>query len=596
MCGMKLKGLTVVFASLVMLSLGAASLPVSAGLRAEWNGATLRIVDDARGETLFRIPGARLMLPSFATNAEASVTVAADGLRVAYAHPLLARGEATLRPVASGLALAATFVPKADVVMNRLELFPRGAETTCYELRNFKNSQGTPAVWPRVPLQCNPFRINTYSKDWQFAPHPTAMLFARNPAQVIVGATCAPVGGYGLYAEGKKGVFDGFWLDYGPGEWGWKIRAGEEWKSPEFRLLLDRTDDAFHAYAKFGEMLVADGFVKDPATRPFVAWHHDNVYCTWNDQSHLSGYVPDADLQKQSKANPSLRNKSWVVLTEKLVRDAADIIEREKLPFKTILIDGGWMYNTMDFRADASRFPDFRGLVDDLHARGFKVIVWWTWSEIRDAGCEAAIGVRNTMLNGKRNCHGRMMADFSKKSAQEEYLKPLMRRLFSSEPGCYDLDGVKTDYQADKIHPDLPAEDPAWRGEENYFRHLYALFTSEMRRYKPDACHIGCAGNYFLAEYIDMNRTYDVGTDNPAEHENRAKMLVATAPGVQPVWDLPSWTAGNWGDYVSALKRRDEPIHVGRLFKIADDGEIRDIGPADFERYRQLPSAPGRRR
>ena len=42
--------------------------------------------------------------------------------------------------------------------------------------------------------------------------------------------------------------------------------------------------------------------------------------------------------------------------------------------------------------------------------------------------------------------------------------------------------------------------------------------------------------------------------------------------------------------------RRDEPIHVGRLFKIADDGEIRDIGPADFERYRQLPPAPGRRR
>ena len=66
-------------------------------------------------------------------------------------------------------------------------------------------------------------------------------------------------------------------------------------------------------------------------------------------------------------------------------------------------------------------------------------------------------------------------------------------------------------------------------------------------------------------------------------------------PGVQPVWDLPSWTAGNWPDYVEALRRRDEPVHIGRLFKTRDEDGVRDVGPADFVRYRQLDPAPGRR-
>lgn len=263
------------------------------GLDLAWADGDLRLVDAARGETLFRIPEGRLMTPSFAADARATVVQEPDGVRIVYSHPSLVSGEVRLKKVATGLSLAAAFAPKDDVVLNRLNVFPKGTTTACYEIKNFKNIHATSAVRPQVLLGGETFAINTYSKDWQFAPHPTAMLFTRNPAQVLVGATCAPVGGYGLYAEGAKSEIDAFYLDYGPDAWGWRIRAGETWTSPESRIVLDHSNDPFRAWANFGDVLVREGLVPDPAKRPFVPWHHDNVYCTWHDQTLLSGYIPD---------------------------------------------------------------------------------------------------------------------------------------------------------------------------------------------------------------------------------------------------------------------------------------------------------------
>ena len=49
--------------------------------------------------------------------------------------------------------------------------------------------------------------------------------------------------------------------------------------------------------------------------------------------------------------------------------------------------------------------------------------------------------------------------------------------------------------------------DPSWRGEEIFFLKMTELCYREMRRHKPDALHLGCAGHYWLAEFIDLNRT-----------------------------------------------------------------------------------------
>lgn len=72
------------------------------GLDLAWAGGDLRLVDAARGETLFRIPEGRLMTPSFAADARATVMQEPDGVRIVYSHPSLVSGEARLKKVATG--------------------------------------------------------------------------------------------------------------------------------------------------------------------------------------------------------------------------------------------------------------------------------------------------------------------------------------------------------------------------------------------------------------------------------------------------------------------------------------------------------------
>lgn len=159
---------------------------------------------------------------------------------------------------------------------------------------------------------------------------------------------------------------------------------------------------------------------------------------------------------------------------------------------------------------------------------------------------------------------------------------------------------MKTDFQADKVHDDLQPEDPSWRGEENYFVHVYRLFMKELRKNKPDAMHIGCAGDYFLSEYIDINRTYDIASDNHMEHVNRAKMLFATNPGTPVVFDMHNGLE-NFEDFLSAAREMGCPVHIGRVFKMPpnvlidtnSDGKLKEqpIAPETYELMRKYLSS-----
>ncbi len=526
-------------------------------------GNDIELIDLKRDERLFIVPGAKLLLPSFATNAVlASAVREGESISLTFTDATLTDGCVTIAKRAEeGFLLSGSFTPRRAVEINRLDLCAPGARTTCVAVRNFRHVLHSATMAPEVVLG-NAFATDTYSKDWQFAPHPTTMLFTRGDANLFWGATCPPVGGYGLYIHGKRFIFDGFYLDYGQTPNGVQVAAGETWRTPGFRLFLERGGTPYDVHRRFGEILAREGYIPDPSKKKIFAWHRENMACTWGDQYTQVGTLPPPDLKEQSMMDRDGVKPSWRPLTTELVRKEVEVIEREKLPVRTILIDGGWSRNVCDFRAAPERFPHFRELVDELHARGFKVVVWWSWAEVRNAACEAAVGEEHLIGKGKRrDCHGRAVIDFSLKSTQEEYLKPMFRRLFSSEPGCYDLDGIKTDYQADKVHPDMQPSDPAWRGEENYFFHLYQLFFTEMRRWKPDAVHVGCAGNYFLAQFIDVNRTYDINDYSVESHLNRARMLEATAPNVLPVIDIHAFRNGR-KELLRQAREKGYPHHL----------------------------------
>ena len=407
------------------------------------------------------------------------------------------------------------------------------------------------------------FETTTYSNDWQFSPHPTALLLRKNSVSLFVGVLDLQAS-FGMRLSGHRGVVQKWDVDFGDQPHGLCLNRGERFRSGRFRIFLRENFTVHQMYSEFGRMLIKESRIADPAGKSFSDWWQEPIYCTWGDQSLIANKCVEVNLQEQTAEKTCRIGK---VLNEDFVRKALEVIQRERLPVKTILLDEGWQSARGDWRPHPVRFPNFRKLVDELHEAGFKVMVWWTWADIAS---DAQVPATELVGQGWKNRHGYRWRDYSDPKIQEGYLKPLLRKLFSSDAGSLDLDGIKTDFLADKIHPETPLFDPSWRGEERYFVKITELIYREMRKSKPDALHLGCAGNYWLAEYIDLNRTYDVHSTNWLEHEERAKMLEATAPGAKVSYDMMEATE-NLGHYLRSARKMNAAIELGNVLTCRKD-------------------------
>lgn len=462
-----------------------------------------------------------------------------------------------VEPRRDSFVLWVEFTAARDCQLNTLELFPAGTGVNFYDLVNFRNRHRSDRAWPELTLG-NPVDTSTYSDDWQFAPHPTAFVLRKGIFSLFAGFLDLQPS-FGMKLKSARSRVEHWTLDFGAQPHGLPLAPGAAFRSGRLRLAWSENRSPHDLFLEHGRVLVEEGVIADPAAKRRHDWWREPLYCTWGDQTLLADHETETNLLAQTtdKVAPIVSK-----LDETLVRRAVSVIRRERLPVRTILLDEGWNVARGDWRPHPERFPDLRGLVDELHAQGFKVMVWWSWAEIAD---HADIPADELAGNGRwRNKHRSRWRDYSDPRIQETYLKPLFRKLFSSEPGCYDLDGVKTDFLADKVHPETPLRDPSWRGEETYFQKLTALFHREMCRHKPDALHLGCAGNYWLAEFMDLNRTYDVHSSNWREHEERARMLLCTAPGVTVSYDMMNFTE-NTDRYFESARDLGAAIELGNI-------------------------------
>ncbi|MBC2602691.1 TIM-barrel domain-containing protein [Puniceicoccus vermicola] len=461
-----------------------------------------------------------------------------------------------------GVDCSCTLRFSEKVELNRIEIFPPGTELNAYDVVNFRNRHYTPATWPELNVG-SALDTGTYSDDWQFAPHPTALLFRRDRHALFCGFLDLQPS-FGMSLSVKRGEVESWFLDFGDRPHGWQIPGGENLFVGRMRLFTRSNVEVHQMFAQFGDMLIEEKIIPDAQEKVFHDWWREPIYCTWNDQRMLSNGQFEAELVDQTADSVS---SALEQLNESMVRRAVEVIQREKIPVRTILLDEGWNVARGDWRPHTQRFPDLRRLVNDLHERGFKVMVWWNWAEIAK---DAKIPSHELAEGGWLNRRGFRWRDYSDRKIQESYLKPLMRTFFSDGPGCYDLDGVKTDFLADKVHPENPLCDSSWRGEEQYFLKVFDLFYSEMKRHKPEALHLGCAGNYWLSPYIDLNRTYDVHTSNWREHEERARMLKSTCPGVTVSYDMHEFDE-SLDEYFASASRMQACVEVGNVLALRDN-------------------------
>jgi hypothetical protein len=537
-------------------------------LRFEAESQTLTLVDNATGQRLLFTSGAAPFCPVLEDRrvelALTAVEATAEEARLHYqgagVEDFVLR--ITASPEEDCLDVSCEFTATEVTQLNRLELWPAETALNMVDLVNFRNRHHTPNTWPELLLGGAGCATDTFSRDWQFAPHPSLFLLRKLEATLFFGAYDLPVSTFGMYIVVEGYRVQTWHLDYGEAPWGMPLAAGERFASPRFRLFLREGLSVWEMLQTFSGMLIRGGQIPDPALHQREAWWREPLYCTWGDQCHAAASRPPEELQEQTA---EVMGPTRKVMTEGLVHEAMSVIQRERLPFRIFLLDEGWHVARGQWEPHPVRFPNFRDLVDELHAQGFKVVIWWNWAEIDD---DAEVNPAHLIGGGKRRPGGNRKRDYSLPATQEEYLKPLFHTFFSSDPGCYDLDGVKTDFLADKVHADMPVHDPAWRGEENYFVHVTELFYTEMKRIKPDAIHLACAGHFWLAQWQDLNRTYDVHCDYMI-HEERARMLQATAPGVPVSYDFQ--LLENLDRWFASARDLSASVEIGNVLWVQDD-------------------------
>jgi len=187
----------------------------------------------------------------------------------------------------------------------------------------------------------------------------------------------------------------------------------------------------------------------------------------------------------------------------------------KELGFKWVCLDDGWQHEEGDLALDRSKFPngesDMREFVREIHARGFKIQLWWVpmacdpksyfFAEHPDSiirGCDGA-PQEITWWNNYYLCPAC--------DDVVDYTRQTVRKMLHD----WDFDGLKIDGQHVNAAPlcHNPAHHHA-RPEDSYdaVPDFYKMIFEEAKRIKPEAlimfCPCGTCCSFFTMPYFDM--------------------------------------------------------------------------------------------
>jgi hypothetical protein len=291
------------------------------------------------------------------------------------------------------------------------------------------------------------------------------------------------------------------------------------------------------------------------------------------DQCYYGRMAGDTDMIWNWGGEAAERvRKVEAVCNEKFIRAEVERAEEYGLPFGSIGIDDRWFRWRGDFEVHEGRFPDMRGLVDWLHGKGLKVILWLTPFDVER---QAQMNLKREWLagHGAKTKHRQAFLDYSNPEVQEKWLLPKLQLWLSDEPGCWNMDGFKLDFTADKIPRDIPVHDRSWHGEEMFLWKWYQLVYERMKAIKPDSIMLGCATHPYFGQYQDWVRTYDICSTDFREHATRGLRIRHLCPGPLLSYDFHGRQERREGYFQQALADGAH-IEIGALFGFSGGGPM----------------------
>ena len=288
--------------------------------------------------------------------------------------------------------------------------------------------------------------------------------------------------------------------------------------------------DFFAALQRHVDDLRSAGKMKVPVRRP-PAWHTNTLACTWR-------YQREKPRREQA--------------TEANAEAYVKMLEDNGISFGTLIIDDFWGRDHGVLEADPRKWKDLRGFIDRQHAKGRHVLLWI---------CPEGVGLPDDeQVDQQWNIEN---------PAFVRRLKESLHRLLSSDPGCYDADGLKFDFTAG-----YPEDFGTLRKAGcDYLRRRFEMVTDFCLAVKPDALlDYQCYNPYFThtLTMLRLNDYFGAPENGLGEMKVRARIASICAPGAPIDTDHIGYRAFSYRGTLPFFRRQAD-LGVRSLYLAPDD-------------------------
>ena len=351
-----------------------------------------------------------------------------------------------------------------------------------------------------------------------------------------------------------------------------KIGFGETYRIP--RVIVAFPEDEYDGITTFRRHLTELGLYTPcrPKWDELPEWWKHPQFCTYGDQL--------------------IERRVGQLIDDAWVREFVERSERDfGVEHMVICIDDSWQLpHSIGPAVDTKRFPDLRKLIDDMHARGHRVMLWYTpMFEKTSNGIPsraAELGVLSEdAMTGRYfdNFPGCYAIDYTSDGA-EQFLRETAEILFGDGEGQLNADAVKLDFLANLRDPAKATsyQHPEYGiGMREYYRY-YSLFRAAAKAVKPDVMINATLNDPRFEHLIDVSRLHDTHSGEE-EKERRARMMALACPDLPIDTDgalmMPDWLRRN---HISAAVCGLHSIYytyaIGRPELLLSDKEKRAIG------------------
>jgi hypothetical protein len=326
-------------------------------------------------------------------------------------------------------------------------------------------------------------------------------------------------------------------------------------------VLTPRVRDPYTGLRRHRDDLVRLGAAPAVAEPERPQWWSRPIFCGWGAQFHLAetSGTPAAELATEA---------SYDAFLERL--------EDERVVPGTVVLDDKWQATYGANEVDTDKWPDLRRWIDERHARGQKVLLWWKAWDAEGLPPEQCI----------RTSAGEPLALDPTSPAAREALAARMRELVSADG--LDADGLKIDFTArtPSGHA-LAAHGDSWGIA--LLHELLAVVYRAVKAAKPDALVITQTPHPAFVDVTDMVRLNDIIGGHASvvpQMRFRAELTRAACPELlidTDDWRIPSLAA--WREYLTVKPELGVP---SLYYATHVDATGEALEPSDYAALRSV--------